>query len=182
MVQADASGNITAPTSIASIGQTLWTKTAVVIDSNSTSEVTLLDAGNGSKTLSANLFAIGTTVTFDARGYYSTTLTPTITLKFKLGSTVVLTTGALTTANTATNQEFHFSGTMTGYTTGSSGTIYAQGEIVLGGITTPLQGVVNTSATTINTTTTQAADITAQWGSLSLSDKIFATNAIIEQK
>lgn len=179
MLSADSTGLI--GTTLTS-AITLWTKTASTTIANSTTETTLLDTGVGSKTLAAAFLTVGKSIVFEISGVYSTTLTPTIQFKFKLGSTVILDTGAVTTANTVTNQPFRFFGSLTCRSTGAAGTVFAQGELLLGGVATPLIGVANTGTSTIDTTGTLAMDITSTWGSLSVSDTITSTNAVIESK
>lgn len=181
LVQVDTNGLLSA-TLLSTISQTLWTKTASTALANSTTETTLLDTGVGSKTLAAAFLTVGKSISFEIVGYYSTTLTPTIQFKFKLGSTTILDSGAITTANSVSNQQVRFRGVLTCRSTGGSGAVFAQGEVIIAGLSTPLVTVTNTAATTVDTTGTLAMDITAQWGSLSLSDSITATNATIESK
>ncbi len=162
---------------IVNANQLVWTKTASTTVANTTAETTLLDTGVGSKTLTASFFRVGRTLFFEVVGYYSNTVTPTIQFKFKLGSVVVLDTGAITTPVGVTNQQFRFKGQMTCRTTGATGTIFAQGEVEIGGLAIPILPVVNTAATTIDTTGTLVSDVMVTWGTASTSNTITATNA-----
>lgn len=184
LTQSDSAGvqsaSIAVPTG--AISETRWTKTASTTVANTTTETTLLDTGVGSKTLAAAFLTAGKSIVFEISGVYSTTLTPTIQFKFKLGSVVILDSGAITTANTVTNQPFCFYGTLTCRTTGATGTVFCQGVLLLGGVATPFIGVANTGTATIDTTGTLAMDLTSTWGSLSISDSITATNALLESK
>ncbi len=158
----------------------LWTKTASTAIANTTVETTLLDTGVGSKTLTANFLTVGKSVRFEISGFYSTLVSPTLQFKFKLGSVVVLDSGAITAAAGAANQAFSVWGMLTCRSTGAPGTVFAQGSLLLGGLTTPIFGIVNTGTATVDTTGTLAMDTTITWGTANALDTLTATDGIIE--
>lgn len=158
----------------------LWTKTASTAVANTGAETTLLDAGVGSKTLATAFFTIGKTLFFEVVGYYSNLLTPTLQFKMKLGGTTILDSGAILTPGTVANQQFRFRGQLTCRTTGATGTVMAQGEVVLAGLSTPLVTITNTAVTTIDTTAALAAEVTLTWGTANAANTATATNGQIE--
>lgn len=180
LVQADANGLLSAATALSALYQVLWTKTASTAVANTGTETTLLDTGVGSKTLAAAFFTVGKTLFFEVVGFYSNLLTPTLQFKMKLGSTVILDSGAILTPGTVTNQQFRFRGQMTCRTTGATGTVMAQGEVVLAGLSTPMVTVTNTGTNTIDTTGTLVADVTLTWGTANAANTATATNSTIE--
>jgi hypothetical protein len=180
LVQADSTGLLSATVDVLSLRRAYWTKTANTGVNNSTTETTLLDTGVGSKTLSAAFFTVGKTLFFEVMGFYSTLLTPTLQLRFKLGSTTVLDSGAVVMPAGVTDQGFRIRGQMTCRTTGATGTIQAQGEVLIAGLSIPLAPLVNTGTTTIDTTGTLAVDVTAEWGTADAANTITGSNGQIE--
>lgn len=156
-----------------------FTQYQAVTVANSTSETTVVGSGEGALTIQKNSFAVGKTFKISGKGFYSNTGTPTLTLKVKAGSTVLLTSGAITTTTSASNRGFSFEGVLTVYSVGSSGTIHGQGEVVEVG--SAHTAMVNTSAVTLNTTANQALNVTVQWGAASASNTITITNLVLEE-
>lgn len=155
----------------------IWTNGGVTKSySNSTTETSIWPTGIGTKTLPANCLLAGKTMDVYAAGNFSTTLAPTLTLKLKFGSTVIATTGAVTTASGVSNALFKCNIQVIDSLAGASGKIWAQGDCMIGTIYAPM---VSTASSTVNTTTTQAVDFTATWGSASLLDSLMLTNATI---
>lgn len=76
--------------------QNLFAQTTNQTVANTVTETTLIDGGVGTLALPANFFKVGKSIRFELLGYHSSTANPNITIKVKLGSTVVLTTGAVT--------------------------------------------------------------------------------------
>lgn len=155
------------------------TTSAAATVANTTTETTLFGTLVGSKTFAASsFFAIGKTVEVEAWGHFSTTGTPTIRFRLKLGSTAVLDTTAITTPSGVTNMWWHFKGTLTCRTTGASGTVIAQGVVYYGAAGTLLHmPIVSTGTTTIDTTAAQVLDLTVEWGTASASNTISCHNA-----
>jgi len=120
LATADSAGNkITFP-------RLLFTQTATGTVANTTTETALTSTGVGSLTLPAAYFIAGKTLKLEARGIHSAVSSPTLRIKVKLGSTVVLDTTAITTKND-TNEAIIIEAMITCRTTGASGTIFAQG-------------------------------------------------------
>jgi hypothetical protein len=158
---------------------TLFTQTATVTVTNTTTETTVTSTGVGTLTLPANFFVAGKTIQIAGFGIVSSASNPNMRIRIKLGSTTILDTGNVPSGN-VTNASFIVDGIITCRTTGSSGTLMAQGyyEEVQG--SGAKGSMANTTTTTINTTTSQALTITAQWSSASTSNTISLTNLLLK--
>jgi len=157
----------------------LFAQTQTVTVGNSNTETTLVGTGVGSATLPANFFFAGKSIKLRMSGVYSSTGSPTITVKVKIGGSTFLTTGAATSGS-GTNNVFEISANITCRSVGATGTIFAQGyysEEHAGGV---LADMPNTAVTTIDTTGTLAINITVQWGTMAAGNTISATNFTIE--
>lgn len=157
----------------------LFTQTASATVANTTAETALSSTGEGSLTLPANYLRVGRTIRVKAWGYHSSTAGPTIRIRIKLGSTTVLDTTAINSGN-GTNKMWTVDGVITCRTTGGSGTVFGQGfyaELHPSGTT---DSMVNTGATTVDTTATQAISVTAQWGTANAGNTITCTNLTVE--
>lgn len=148
----------------------LYIATASQNRNNTAAENSIVGTGVGSLTLPANYYSgAGKALYVTASGYYGNTGTPTLNIKLKHGSTVLAQTGAITTSTGATNWAWHFRGVVTCRSTGASGTVDIQGEFIIqtlasGTSSAAIYSMVNTSAVTIDTTVTQAVDLTETWG------------------
>lgn len=157
----------------------LFTQTDTVTVADTVTETDLTGTGVGTLTLPANFFVAGKTIKIRALGYHSSTASPDITLRFKLGSTTVLTTGTISSGN-ATDESWICDACLTCRTTGATGTVIGQGyydELHGNGST---GGMVNTAATTIDTTASQAISLTVEWGTANAGNTISCTNLVIE--
>lgn len=151
--------------------KTLFTQTADQTVTNTVTETSILGTGVGSKTLSANYLIAGKTIRIRIGGIYSTPAlaTPSVTIKVKYGSTILATVTTSSLLSGATNLEFDGEVMITCRTTGATGTIMCHGDIeyatgVAGTIAVdPLNN--GGTATTIDTTTSTALDVTATWDS-----------------
>lgn len=155
---------------------TLFTQSATGTVASSTAETSIDSTGVGTKTLTASSITAGKEILVEGDGFYSTTGTPTLRIKVKLGSTIILDTTAVTMPSSVTNHGFHLHAVITGRTTGASGTVFGQGSFddkTTPSITLPM---VNTAATTIATNASQALTVTAQWGTNNASNTISLTN------
>ena len=163
--------------------RTIETQVVDVAVANTTTETTLLSTTSsvGTYTLPSNFFKTGRSIIFRAYGKHSTTASPNLTMRFKLGSTTVCTTGAHAMHND-TNSLWEIYVVLTCRTTGASGTVYAQGYFRDFGTAGDTVQMVNTATTTIDTTSSLAVNLTAQWGTASASNTITCTNAILEAK
>jgi hypothetical protein len=147
-----------------------FTQTAAATIANSTTETSLIGTVSGpGKTLSANRLVVGENFKGRFRGRYSTTGTPTLQIKVKMGSVVLLDTGAVTLGSAVSNKEFELEFDATCRTAGASGTVFAQGKAIFD---TTIVPIVNTAAATIDTTASQAIDVTATWGTANSANTI----------
>lgn len=171
-----------APTSLArmSIVGTLFTQTADKTIANTVTETTLFGTGvtvGGGLTLPANFFVAGKTLKLHIHGYHSSTGNPNVTIKIKLGSTVVATATGVS-GNGATDG-FFFDGEITCRTTGATGTVSAGGqydEVHTSGLNL---GIVQTGTTTIDTTASQVLDVTVTWGTADAGNTITSQIAYV---
>lgn len=180
-------GSTTQPLSSNSfpVPSTMFTATADAAVSNTVTETTILGTGVGTKTIEANMLRVGMTFRITVLGYVADTGTPTLRIRWKLGSTTIADTGAVAlSANLSGNEMFTATFTFTCRTLGATGTVMGQGRFIYhtttGSSTDVPINVVNTAATTIDTTAAQAVDVTAEWGTADAANTITATNAIIE--
>lgn len=138
----------------------------------STSELSLIPTGTGYTTFPAAFFTAATAVQMRLFGSVSNTSTPTLTLKFKLGS-VVCTTGAITTASGLSSTGWTMVAQAVCMTTGGSGLFWLEGMVTLGANNYP---VYVGGPHTLDTTGALALAITAQWGTSSASNTISCAN------
>lgn len=163
-----------------SIKGVLTTITSSTTVANTTTETTLMTG----PTLPANFFVAGKTVHISAYGVYDTKADPcgTLDMKVKLGSTVILDTGAIAVSAGMRYRGWILEGYITCRTVGSSGTVMAQGTFTLAistanGTYTDME---NTAAITIDTTASQALTVTAQWQTANASNTITNSVGIVE--
>jgi hypothetical protein len=165
----------------------LFAQIANVTQANSTAANSLVSPMSRSGlALPANYFVPGKILRVTARGFLSTTGTPTLVLKFNLDSTAVFDTTALTMPSSVTNQKFELTGEISCQAQGSSATLMAQGKFLL----LPLVGsglgnvtgvdVGGTSALGVNTATQHVLDLTETWSVASASNTITLTHFLLE--
>lgn len=155
-----------------------FTQSASVTVANTASETTLVGAGKGTLVMPANwLSSVGRQIRFDAWCHHSHTGAPTLQIRFKLGTTAVIDTGALSMTVNMTDQLFRITGTATVQTAGSSGKLMAQAYIIHEAAIIP---IVSTTQVSIDLTAALTADLTAQWSTGSVSDTITCTNLSVE--
>ncbi len=161
----------------------LFTQTANATVANTVSETTLFGNGQGSLTLPVNYLTVGRTIKIVAEGFYSSALVAgTIIFRVKLGSTTFLATASITAVNSVTNDLWKLEAELTCRTTGGSGSVIGQGVLTLSTTTILAASVqlVATSASTIDTTATQAVNVTVQWGTADAANTITGTNATVQ--
>lgn len=154
-------------------------QTSSVTVANTTTETTLIGAGKGSKTIAANAPQIGDTYLISGLGIHSAVSNPNITINITLGATTICTTGVVNSAN-STNALFEIRVRLTFRTLGVSGTLFCQGYFREEGGGLNNFPMVNTSTTTIDTTSSQTFDVTVTWGTASSSNTITMTNLTIQ--
>lgn len=156
----------------------LFTATADKTVANTTTQTTLYGTGVGSLTLPANFLTVGRSLRVKLVGYVEDTLSPTMQVRLKLGSSVVADSGATTITGSGT-RIFQCEGTLTCRSTGASGTVI--GQIWWLSEDAFSDGWSTTSATTtIDTTATQALDVTLEWGTANAANTCTITNATVE--
>jgi hypothetical protein len=142
--------------------------TAKTVANPTTAETTLIDATGalGTVTIPALWFLPGRSVRVKAAGVYGSAAGTTLNVRIKFGSTVILATGDQSPA-AATDYYWSIDAEISCRTAGAGGTVMAESAFTyLAGATGNLQawGMVNTTAVTVDTTATQAVDLTADWG------------------
>jgi hypothetical protein len=176
-------GGVTSQTTaldVAKLAETsLYAATASETVANTSSETPLIGTGTGSLTLPADFLAEGRTLKLWATGFQSSVLNPNLTLKVKLGSVIIGTTGVIA-AGTVSSSTWELTMLVTCRTTGATGTVLGQGSYEIFGTAIGSFGIVNTSVSTVDTTGTLDVAITAQWGTASSSNTITCTNFLLE--
>jgi hypothetical protein len=166
------------------VGGMTWVKTNTTTLASSTTETDISGSGQGTLTLPANFFSTsGKTLRIKVWGYYGTDVSaPTIRIKIKFGSTVILDTGAQTATASVTNQGWDVEGLITCRTAGASGTVIAQGlaRLSTSAIAAVLWDMETTGTTTIDTTATQAVTISWQWGTNHANNTASNSNMLLE--
>jgi hypothetical protein len=157
---------------------TLFTQTADATCANTTTETTLTSTGVGTLTLPANFFVAGKTIKLQAYGFHSSTSGATVTIRVKLGSTTILT--ATGSSGSDTNAGIIMDTVITCRTTGASGTVAGQGVYTEIGNTPNFRQMTNTAAVTVDTTTSQAITMTAQWSAAAAGRTITVTNLSVQ--
>lgn len=162
----------------------LFTSTATVTLANSITETSLLSTGIGSLTIPAHFFLAGKSLIIQFNGYFSTGAAGTLDIKTKIGSTTIGDTGVKTPIASLTDKWWEICSIITCRTTGSSGTVFAQGifkwespsdtRYIAG------WGMDNQSTITLDTTAGYTIGITAQWGTADTANTITQTNGFIK--
>lgn len=123
--------------------------------------VTETNFDNSVLTIPANTLNLGDVIRVKAQGIATATnSTDTLTGRVKLGSTAILSTGAVDVAN---NDIFYLEGDIVVRTIGASGTIVATGLVAIGAAGTVTAKAQFLASTTIDTTAAITAAISGQW-------------------
>lgn len=151
---------------------------------NSTTETTVIGIGDGTLTLPVHTLIPGRTIRITVSGIFSDdAVTPgTVTVVAKLGSTTVCSTGAQTPAAGVANGGWKAVIHVTCRTAGGSGTVMAHGAFENQGTALAESNwwMVNTGTTTIDTTATQAIDVTWDWGTADSDNSTTGQIALVE--
>ena len=138
--------------------------------SNTTEERSMFATGGiGSRIFLGNTFALGDTYKITIGSVVSSTSTPNITLRFKLGgelltSVVIEAHNVPSVPNTPLNTDIQFNIT----SLGTSGALYIQGKAFLGSTMTHILSNI----ATIDTTSPNTLEITAQWTAANISNTL----------
>ena len=161
----------------------LFVMTADKTVANTVTETSLFAGGSGSLTIAANALTVGGIIDFRLTGIISDTATPTLRLRVKFGATTILDSTAVT-LGAITNDYFEVKGQIICRTTGVSGTVIGAALFdTSGGDLLPLVRTGGSPDTvTIDTTATQAFDITLEWGAASASNTVTAQVGNLELK
>lgn len=157
-----------------------FAQTADVTVASSTTETTLIGAGQGSATLAADVLRVGTYVYVTAWGYASRA-SGNFLLKVELGSMTLATSNTALTI--AANSIVKIEACFKCVTTGATGTIDGQGLSIVNSSTvagTSWQMVSSGGTTTVDTTGTLAVDVTAQWSVSNAGNTVTITHLNVE--
>jgi len=149
-------------------------------------------------TIPANYLQDGRTLRIRFFGKHSTTGTPTLTFRVRLGGvagTLIVASGAITCGSAVTNALFDGEALMTVRSNGSSGTIMGNGVARVHSATAPTVGSATgapgigpmtaggqtaPATATVDLTADQSLTISAQWSAASASNTLTGLNLIIE--
>lgn len=179
VLMSDASGNANWSYSK---NRTLFVSTSNGLDSNSTTETSIVGTGSGSMTIGANTLLVGQCIEINVRGYHNATGSPNITIKVKMGSTVIGTTGAVA-SGTSTNEEFEVNFKIwVRSISGSICLVSGQGQYIEGttGASQNFFNMNNISDISFNPTISNLLDITATWGTASSNDVINGRGTLVK--
>lgn len=162
----------------------VFVSTASATVAGTSTETSVIGAGSGTTTLPANFFVAGKTIRMVASGYHGTAASAaTLNIRAKLGATTIVATGDQTPGNSIADRAWRLTVLITCRTVGATGTVIANGifERLEGAAGAPVGwGMITTSAITVDTTGTLAANITADWGGTDAADTITCTNFNLE--
>lgn len=166
----------------------LFVQTADVILTNTVTETSIVGSGVGSKTLVAGFFnAPGKVLRVRLAGIYSTPaiVSSSVTIKIKIGTTVIATGTTTAIATGATNLRFIGDAIITCRTSGVSGVLSIDSAIVYNvtGSDIPVSDPLNNAGATITAidlTGSLLFDITAAWDSATTTRIAQSTSCVIE--
>lgn len=177
------------------IPRILHTSSAAQGPSNTSTETSLV--GTTITLPAAYLNVVGKTVRAKLRGHYSSkAATPgTLTIKVKLGSTVIAQTAAQTMASSVAVFAWELDVPITCWSTGASGTVLANGTFhhVESSVTYGDVGwaigtggaggyIANSAGVTVDLTATQVIDVTATFGTQDVANILKSTNCTIYEE
>lgn len=169
----------------------LFTSTANGTCGGTGNETSIIGTGVGTMTLPAAFFTVGKTIRITVYGAYSTKASGAgnLTIKIKLGSTIICAIPATAVTANLTKQPFVIDVIITCRTTGATGTVIGQGDLFLVIATAqtgvsymlPNQGTDTlTPVANIATTGTLLVDVTATWSVSDAANTISSTNVVLE--
>lgn len=164
----------------------LWLKSSDTTVANTVAETSL---GGTIVTFPANYFRVGHGFRLRLAGFFSTKASAagTLTVKVKLGSTIIAQSAAFSLDNNLTNQFWELGECCFGYRTlGASGTIMGQCGFKhtysdAGQDELHMASMINTSAVVINTTISQALTVTAQFSVADVANTITCTCGHVDE-
>jgi len=174
-------GSTTAEGAETFVSSGLFSATGTATVANTTTETTLLGTVSGTKTLPTNFFTAGKKATIRVTGTIASTLTPSLNIKLKFGSTTIAETTATSLATITGTHRFVAEFEVTCRSTGASGTLQAGGEFRYFDGTTGEKAIeaAENLVSSFNTTTTHTVDVTATWGTADAANTISGTQATL---
>lgn len=160
--------------------QVIYVSTSTGVVQASTSEGSIIGStGIGSVDLPIDFFAEGVVLRVTARGYYSSLDgTDNLNLRIKLEGTLLIATGNFTPP-TAANRYWEISALVTCRSAGATGTVFPNGRLSYDDGAG--EGMVVTSAVTIDTTASLTFELTAQWDTSDADNSVSCTNLVLEK-
>jgi len=161
---------------------TASTQSSVV---NTNVEKSLLSSSSqifGSKTIAANRIKAGSTIRMKFRGQMGSTATPTLRLKLKFGSTIAYDTGAVTLVS-STAHLIDIDLVITVDPAGASGVLNTGFGLVTYFTSSSTPNYIEMPLSTVSPydfTSSQAIDLTAQWGTANALNSINIQSAVVE--
>lgn len=136
-------------------------------------------------TFPANYLQDGRRLRVTLQGKYSNTGTPTLQFRIKFGTTVLATTGTITTPSGVTNQPFRLVAEIQVRSNGSSGSVLSIGQVSGLGSATGINLLTSGGATapagvTVDLTTDQSLVVMATWGTQSASNTLTGLDYCVE--
>lgn len=157
-------------------GEVLYDNTA---DSAAVTNTTTETTFDKSYTIPANTLKAGDVIHIHAQAIATATNNAdTLTVKLKLGSTVIANTGAVDVAN---NDAATIDATLIIRSVGATGTLVAEGWVSLGVPGTATTRAFAVASTTIDTTATQAITVTGQWSAADANDSALLRILAVEK-
>lgn len=152
---------------------TIFTQVADKTVANTTTETSLLNLYNQNNTFTTDQFVVGNYVKVRLSGIGART-NGTLTINVKMGSTVIMTTGAILTGN-FNNDNWVVNTFFTYRAVGVSGKIRGFGSFLNANTGTTFQ-MVMLSDVTVDLTSSKVYDITATWSIAGTGNTITSTN------
>lgn len=161
------------------IDRALKHKITNTADSSAIASTTDETAFSVTQDLSAGLYQPGRIFRLTASGVFSTTGTPTLQFRVKIGTTTIVEFTAQAAPNNSSSQPFLIQAEIITRSLGATGTVMGQGRLFFG-TSAAVENVVNAAATTVNTTTEQTINVTADWSANSSSNTTTLKTLILE--
>lgn len=158
----------------------LFSQTGNKTVTNTTVETSLLGAGVGSNTFSANFFHIGKSILIQASGLIAAHNAHTATLRIYFGGVkIVESVAIMPTTFLETEFQLNFILTYRGNNKfiGQGNTVILAGQAFA---TSYFRALKMSSEVTIDAAVSNSIDLTYQWGTASTEDVVTSTNCIIE--
>jgi len=186
VLTSDANGGADWKTTVTPTVSALFTNSATKTVTNTVTETTIIGSGSGSLVLPANYLTSGRQLRILIGGIYSTpAITPgTLTIKIKLGSTVIASGTASGLLTSATNAAFSGSAKIVCLTTGAAGSLVIDGSVnysVGNNLARFVLDLNNTgNSVTLDTTASQTLDVTVTWDTANASKSVTGTQVSVE--